>query len=176
MHAMRAETERVPRSVFETGIGWFGLWGTREGVAGVVIGHRTAAAARRAISVEPAEESDWWPELRRRLQRFTEGERVEFADVPLAVPSGTSFHRRVVRRVRAIGYGCVESYGDVARAAGSPRAARAVGRVMATNPVPILIPCHRVVAAAGSLGGFSAPGGLRLKRRLLELEADDPSS
>ncbi|GIS60136.1 MAG: hypothetical protein CM1200mP2_23610 [Planctomycetaceae bacterium] len=77
-----------------------------------------------------------------------------------------------MKHVRQVGYGQTTSYGEVARKIGRPGAARAVGTAMANNTVPILIPCHRVIAASGRLGGFSAPRGTRLKQRLLDLEAD----
>jgi len=82
----------------------------------------------------------------------------------------TSFQRNVIVAVRQLEYGETASYGDLAMRAGSPRAARAVGQVMATNRVPIIIPCHRVIASGGQLGGYSAPSGLEMKRQLLALE------
>ena len=93
-----------------------------------------------------------------RLRRF---------DLPLS-PQGTQFQRRVWEELCRIGWGCARSYGEVARAVGSPRGARAVGMACNRNPLLIVVPCHRVVGADGSLVGFG--GGLELKRRLLELE------
>jgi methylated-DNA-[protein]-cysteine S-methyltransferase len=103
--------------------------------------------------------------------RYAAGEPVDFADVPVALDHLTPFARRVVKHCRAIRRGQTRSYGDVAAAAGRPGAARAVGQVMAANRTPLVVPCHRVVAADGRLGGFSAPTGLAMKRRLLALEA-----
>ena len=94
-----------------------------------------------------------------RLQRF---------DLPLA-PEGTPFQREVWSTLRAIPYGETVSYGELARQLGRPAASRAVGAANGRNPIPIVIPCHRVVGADGSLTGFG--GGLAIKRRLLELEA-----
>jgi methylated-DNA-[protein]-cysteine S-methyltransferase len=88
--------------------------------------------------------------------------------VPLDLSGLSPFHRRVLQATRRIPYGRTATYRDLARRVGRPRAARAVGQAMARNPVPLVIPCHRVVAAGGGLGGFS--GGLDLKRRLLALE------
>jgi methylated-DNA-[protein]-cysteine S-methyltransferase len=106
-----------------------------------------------------------------RLVRYADGEPVDFRDVPVAVEHLSAFQRRVVRACRAIPAGERRTYGQLAAAAGSPGAARAVGQVMATNRVPLIVPCHRVVASGGRLGGFSAPQGLAMKRRLLSLEA-----
>ncbi|NQU10361.1 methylated-DNA--[protein]-cysteine S-methyltransferase [bacterium] len=88
--------------------------------------------------------------------------------IPLDLSAGTDFQRRVWRTLRSIPFGETRSYAWVARRVGRPRAARAVGAACGANPVPVLVPCHRVVAGDGSLGGFSA--GLGWKRRLLALE------
>jgi len=108
------------------------------------------------------------PILRQLDQYFTGARRRFRLEVDLSgLPS---FQRRVLEAVRSIPYGRAWSYGQVAAAVGKPGAARAVGRALAQNPVGIVIPCHRVVAADGSLHGFTAAGGLEAKRFLLELE------
>jgi methylated-DNA-[protein]-cysteine S-methyltransferase len=106
------------------------------------------------------------PEARRRLRDFFAGRA---GCVPLDFGTVTPFTRVVYEVVRRIPRGRTMTYGEVARKAGRPGAARAVGTVMGRNRLCLFIPCHRVVGAAGP-GGFSAPGGLALKRRLLELE------
>ena len=116
-------------------------------------------------------EADWNPALRRRLEAFAAGEPCEFDDVELALPSLTPFQQRVIAATRGVGYGQTLAYGELAARAGAPRAARAVGTVMSSNRIPIIIPCHRIVASGGRLGGFSAPQGIDLKRRLLNMEA-----
>jgi methylated-DNA-[protein]-cysteine S-methyltransferase len=105
-----------------------------------------------------------------RLLNYADGEPEDLRDVPLALDHLSTFQRRVVKACRAIPLGERRTYGQLAAAAGSPGAARAVGTVMATNRVPLIVPCHRVVASGGKLGGFSSPQGLAMKRRLLELE------
>src|SRR4029453_16481188 len=105
-----------------------------------------------------------------RLQSYAAGNDERFDDVPLDLSHLSAFQTRVVRACRSISRGRVRSYSDLAAAAGSSGAARAVGSVMAKNRFPIIIPCHRVVGAAGSLGGFSARDGVNTKRRMLELE------
>jgi methylated-DNA-[protein]-cysteine S-methyltransferase len=103
----------------------------------------------------------------RQLTEYFAGARRTF-DLPLA-PEGTAFQRRVWERLRAIGYGETVSYGALAAALDAPRAARAVGAACGRNPLPVVVPCHRVVGAAGDLRGFGL-GGVAVKRRLLDLE------
>ena len=101
-----------------------------------------------------------------QLLEYFRGERKKF-DLPLA-PAGTAFQRKVWRELERIPFGTVVTYGEIAARAGIPKGARAVGQANHCNPIPILIPCHRVVAAGGMLGGYG--GGTALKIRLLELE------
>ena len=108
---------------------------------------------------------------REELLEYLAGARRDF-DLPLA-PQGTPFQQRVWAALREIPYGQTRSYRELAQAAGSPRGYRAVGMANHRNPIPILIPCHRVVGADGSLTGYA--GGLELKRKLLELEGALPS-
>ncbi len=108
---------------------------------------------------------------REELLEYLAGARRDF-DLPLA-PQGTPFQQRVWAALREIPYGQTRSYRELALAAGSPRGYRAVGMANHRNPIPILIPCHRVVGADGSLTGYA--GGLELKRKLLELEGALPS-
>lgn len=103
-----------------------------------------------------------------QLTEYFEGVRTEF-DLPLVVRSGSAFERKVWDRIAAIGYGETTTYGSIATALGDPGAARAVGIACNHNPLPIVVPCHRVVGAGGKLVGFG--GGLPRKVHLLELEA-----
>jgi len=117
-------------------------------------------AARHDPSAPPL------PELRRQLAEYLAGTRREF-DLPLA-PPGTDFQRRVWSALRDIPYGETRSYADLARAVGRPRGSRAVGQANRRNPIGVVIPCHRVIAADGGLGGYA--GGLERKRKLLAIE------
>jgi len=117
---------------------------------------------------------EWWrdddhpilAEARRQLSGYFRGELAVF-ELPLAM-NGTTFQKRVWKALRGIPYGETRSYRDIAESIGSPRATRAVGAANGRNPVAIIVPCHRVIAADGSLGGYS--GGLRTKRLLLDHE------
>ena len=102
----------------------------------------------------------------RQLREYFARERMEF-DLPLA-PRGTEFQRSVWRQLQGIPYGETISYGELARRVGNPKASRAVGSANGKNPLPIVIPCHRVIAGDGTLGGFG--GGLPTKQTLLALE------
>ena len=106
-------------------------------------------------------------EFNGRLRDYLEGRKVTFPE-PLDLRGSTPFQRKVWQLTATIPYGEMRSYAWLAERMGHPRAARAVGKSLALNPLPILIPCHRVVRKNGKLGGFS--GGLELKRRLLEVE------
>jgi len=98
------------------------------------------------------------------------GERRDLREIVLDDRALDDFRRRVYAATRAIGPGETATYGEIARAIGDPGAARAVGAALGSNPFPIIVPCHRVLAADGALHGFSAPGGLATKRRMLEIE------
>jgi methylated-DNA-[protein]-cysteine S-methyltransferase len=126
---------------------------------------------RRAVDVPAEWERDERPfaELRAQLGQYFTGARREF-DLDLALaPRGSEFQRRVWEALRAIGYGETASYGELAERIGRPGSARAVGAANGRNPIAVVIPCHRVIGAAGALTGYA--GGLERKRLLLEIEA-----
>ena len=107
-------------------------------------------------------------EARQQIGDYLDGKLKDF-DLPIK-PAGTDFQKRVYAAMQKIPFGAVATYGDLAKRLGSPGSARAVGMACGANPLPIVIPCHRVVAAAGSIGGYSGDGGLATKRSLLALE------
>jgi methylated-DNA-[protein]-cysteine S-methyltransferase len=109
----------------------------------------------------------------RQLAEYFAGQRQRF-ELPVDLCLASPFHRRVLQELGRVPFGRVLSYGELARRVGRPGAARAVGGAMRKNPIPIVVPCHRVAAADGSLGGFSA--GLEAKRRLHALEGVPPRS
>jgi len=165
--------ERCQVMTVSTVLGWMAAVGEAGELRLLKIGypseHEVLAAVAEEIGQMP-EIADWHSSLADQLRRYAEGEAVTCADVECALGHLTTFQRRVVRECRKIGYGKTLSYAQLAARAGTPRGARAVGNVMRTNRYPLVIPCHRVVATGGGLGGFSAPDGIQFKRRLLDLE------
>jgi methylated-DNA-[protein]-cysteine S-methyltransferase len=167
----------VASHVFPSNLGWMALAWTDSGLARITFGHPSAASAIASLEADTgwttthtADLPPWVADLAGRLTKYASGGDECFHDVPLDLSHLTPFSRKVVAFCRRIARGRTRSYGELAAAAGSPGAARAVGSVMAKNRFPIIVPCHRVVGAGGSLGGFSAPDGLNLKRRMLALE------
>ncbi|WP_184722790.1 methylated-DNA--[protein]-cysteine S-methyltransferase [Caulobacter sp.] len=162
-------------ALFDTVIGRCGLaWGQR-GLIGVQLPEATPGAAwarlrKRfpdALETEPPEEMDTVID---RIRDLLGGERDDLTDVPLELDGQSSFNLRVYAIARAIRPGGTSTYGQVAAAMGEPGASRAVGKALGENPWPIVVPCHRVLAASGKMGGFSANGGAETKARLLTLE------
>lgn len=160
--------------VFRVQLGWMAALG-RDGVlVQLSIGCKSPAEAVANLNadwVAAAETVAWCPDLERKLRAYAAGEQVDFSDVPVLDEGRTSFQKRVLDLTRRIPYGDTLSYGELARRAGRPGAARAVGNTMASNRCPLVIPCHRVVHTSGRIGHFSAPQGSRMKRRLLDLES-----
>ena len=167
---------RLCVTAFPSELGWMAVVGRDTVVCQLTFGHPSAAAALRALDgqlLENARCSPWNAPLRRRLQAYAEGQRDDFRDVQVDWGSASKFRRSVLLACRKIPYGQTVSYAELARKVGSSHAARAVGNCMAANRLPLLIPCHRVVCADGRLGAYSAPGGCRMKRRLLDLETQN---
>ena len=105
----------------------------------------------------------------KQVREYLLGERTEF-DLALDMRLMTDFQRTVLQATQAVPHGSVATYGEIAKRIGKPKAARAVGQALGRNPIPLVIPCHRVLASDGSLGGYSGGGGLATKRQLLQLE------
>jgi len=121
-----------------------------------------------SASGNPRWDKDFQIDLQQRIIAYYEGEPVDFSSDPAVTLNGSHpFARRVLKACREIAFAQTTTYSDLARQAGSPRAARAVGSVMASNPLPLIIPCHRVLRTDGGLGGFSAPGGTAVKQKML---------
>jgi len=162
-------------NVFPTAIGACALaWGPA-GIVGVWLPEGDAAATRaRVLRRWPAAQPSAVPAaVQRAVQGITallEGASDDLRDVALDLSRTPVFHRRVYEVARAIVPGHTLTYGEVAQQLGEPGAARAVGQALGRNPFPIVVPCHRVLAAGGQAGGFSAPGGVGTKFRLLQIE------
>ena len=161
---------RLEYITFNTRMGWVGILGSAKGLLRTTLPQPSAQEARKLLgekvkhAVRSPSLSD---DLTERLRIYFGGGVVNFPD-KLDLEEATPFQRRVWAVTRLIPYGDTRSYKWVAEQIEKPGAARAVGQALSKNPLPIIIPCHRVVKADGKLGGFS--GGLEMKRRLLNLE------
>ena len=130
---------------------------------------RTRLRRRFAAAVETAPPAAMQAVID-RIQALLRGEPEDLADIELDWSGVPPFHRRVYEVARTIRPGATLTYGAIAARLGEPHAAREVGQALGANPFPIIVPCHRVLAAGAKAGGFSAPGGIRTKLRLLEIE------
>ncbi|HBO42403.1 MAG TPA: cysteine methyltransferase [Planctomycetaceae bacterium] len=173
---------------FDTCCGWVGLVLDGSTILRVSPAHRTQLAAIRVIGSEYPDvltgrlgktrekvhgERDvlFADSVAARIQAYFDGEPDDFCDLAVDTSYLTPLGRQVFEQCRRIPVGQTQTYGELAAAVGRPGAARAVGNFMALNLTPIVVPCHRVVGSGGQLGGFTAPGGLALKRRLLDIES-----
>ena len=165
--------ERVPvaKAILRAGPGRVWILATEQGVCEIHLSDREAPKRSdlEARGWKLVRRPRWTDKARARLERYLAGRAgASGLDFPLDLAHGTEFQRRVWEAARGIPYGSVVSYGELARMAGYEGASRAVGNAMGANPVPIIVPCHRVVHSDRSIGGFSS--GLHWKRFLLELE------
>jgi methylated-DNA-[protein]-cysteine S-methyltransferase len=160
-----------------TSIGWGGVVASDAGLMEIILpfGKRTRAElmeeihSRLPFAVESGGSADKAALL---LSAYFNGERVTF-DLQLDMTRFTPFQQKVYASVIDIPYGVIRSYGEVAISIGRPAAARSVGAAMAANPLPVIIPCHRVVGTSGSLCGYSAAGGIDSKKWLLRMEGEN---
>jgi methylated-DNA-[protein]-cysteine S-methyltransferase len=162
-------------TLFDTPVGSCAVvWGER-GLVGVLLPERSESAtrARLARRYPRAQDTAAPAAVKRAIERIFElmhGQPDDLRDIELDMSVVPDFHQRVYAITRRILPGNTRTYGEIATELGEPLAARAVGQALGTNPFPIIVPCHRVLAAGGKAGGFSAPGGTRTKLHLLEIE------
>ena len=170
--ATRAQTYHV----FATAGGYCGIAWNDIGVTRFQLPTRSAEATernlrRRVPGAEPGAPTPVISEIIVAVRRYFDGESIDFSGVTLDLDGQDEFFRQIYQALRRVGWGSTTTYGSLAKALGAgPQAARDVGQAMARNPVPLIIPCHRVLAAGGKVGGFSAPGGATAKVHMLELE------
>ena len=164
-------TRELRYIIFNTNMGWVGILGSAKGLLRTTLPQHSAREARRLLGnrVNHAVRShNLFDGLMERFRVYLSGDRITFPD-ELDLSGATPFQRKVWEITRLIPYGETRSYTWVAEQVNKPRAERAVGQALARNPLPIIIPCHRVVTTNGRLGGFS--GGVETKSCLLHLEA-----
>jgi methylated-DNA-[protein]-cysteine S-methyltransferase len=161
--------------IFDTALGFAAIAWSEQGVAGVNLPELARDAvrnhvARRFSGAVESEPPAYVATAIERVRALLRGEHVDFDDTPLDTTALSDFQRDVYAITRAIPAGTTLTYGEIAARTGTPRDARAVGQALGANPYPIIVPCHRVVAADGRMHGFSGPGGTTTKLRLLEIE------
>ncbi|MFZ2146611.1 MAG: methylated-DNA--[protein]-cysteine S-methyltransferase [Sedimentisphaerales bacterium] len=164
----------IKYTIFKTQWGYFGLAGTEYALC------RTQLPGPKPEKIKslllqsfhhPQLDKTFFKTLQEQIAAYFEGVCVNFSrDVPLVLDGFSSFGISVLTACRTIELGQTISYSGLAEKSGRPSASRAVGSTLAKNPLPLLIPCHRVICSDGKLGGFSAPGGITLKKKMLELE------
>jgi methylated-DNA-[protein]-cysteine S-methyltransferase len=165
--------------IFGTAGGFCGIAWNSAGITRFQLPTRSAKATERILRrrVPGAETGAPTPEVTKAVaavKRYFEGEETDFSGFTLDLGEQDPFFERVYAAARQVGWGHTTTYGALAKELGAgPEAARDVGQAMARNPVALIIPCHRVLAAGGKVGGFSAPGGSAAKIRMLELEGVD---
>jgi methylated-DNA-[protein]-cysteine S-methyltransferase len=162
-------------TLFETPVGPCAVVWAERGLIGVLLPEGSASATRARLVRRYPRAQDAAPSAEvkgaiERICRLMHGEADDLQDIELDMRAAPDFHREVYAITRRIRPGSTRTYGEIAAELGEPLAARAVGQALGANPFPIIVPCHRVLAAGGKAGGFSAPGGTRTKLQLLEIE------
>lgn len=160
-------------SLFKTRWGWFGILGCESGLLRTCLPMAFKEAAQRRLlsgikDAVPAKNT--FRRLEKDILAYYKGRYVDFSEIAVCLDGLTTFQQEVLAALRQVTYGHTVSYGELARRVKNPNAARAIGTVMAQNPLPLIIPCHRVIKTDGSLGYFSAAGGVDTKKRMLDLE------
>jgi methylated-DNA-[protein]-cysteine S-methyltransferase len=158
-------------AIADVGVGWVGLLASGSGLLKLTLPQTSAGEAERLLGdrlKEAVRSGGFFADLTGRLKGYFAGQRVAFGD-ELDLAAATAFQGEVWRLARLIPYGQTRSYGWLAERLGKAGAGRAVGQALARNPLPVIVPCHRVVAGDGGLGGYS--GGLARKIYLLKLES-----
>ena len=160
-------------TIFPTVLGEFGIGWTEAGIARVQLPGLERDELERQINrggARPGDPTRAVEAIINRIEDYAEGEVVDFSETPLDLEGLSEFNRRAYALLLEIGWGEVTTYGALARQLGDVGLSRAVGAAMGANPIPLIIPCHRVLASDGRPGGFSAPGGAISKVRMLALE------
>jgi methylated-DNA-[protein]-cysteine S-methyltransferase len=167
--------QQVQYAHFGTPIGRCAVAWTDQGIVGLELPNASSGGpggrfVRRWGAVRRSDPPPWINKAIGDIVALLSGRKRSLKNVALDLDSMSPFGRRVCKAARSIPPGVTMTYGQLAQRIGSPGAARAVGRALAQNPIPLIIPCHRIVGGGGKLVGFSASGGVATKRRLLEIE------
>jgi len=160
--------------IFRTEWGYFGLAGTESALCRTCLSERKRTKIKaRLLGNNSAAQFDagYFKPLQKQIQAYYEGDLVNFdPEIPIILNGFRDFSALVLTKCRQLQFGQTISYAGLAEKSGRPATCRAVGRALARNPVPLIIPCHRVLRTDGGLGGFSAPGGVNVKKKMLDIE------
>ena len=160
-------------SIFRVRWGYFGLLGDKKGLLRTClpVGSREKSEQLLLASTSEADfDVEFFADLQKRITAYFEGRYVEFDDTAVILGQMSGFARKVLTDCRNVKYGKSMNYAALAESAGAPKAARAAANVLGANRMPLIIPCHRIIRTNGKIGGFSAPGGVELKKKMLQLE------
>lgn len=163
-------------SIAETAMGWIGIAGNEQGLRKVVLPEHTRENVLSELKryFQPSRKlimaDDQFLSVVSRIKKYFDGKLVRFEKAIINLEGYTTFQKDILLKTREIPYGITRTYKWLTEQAGYPKAYRAVGGVMRINPLPLIVPCHRVMGSNGELTGFSATGGLTLKRKMLRLE------
>lgn len=165
----------MPHHIFESALGWMGIAWRADAITRLCTPQSSKAAIETRLSRygSPADSGALPPSIITAidlLKRYAAGETVDFSAVAVDLGDVDAFRLAIYDAARKLGFGETTTYGGLATAAGHPGMAQQTGQALGQNPVPIIVPCHRILAAGGKIGGFSAPGGSRTKEILLSLE------
>lgn len=178
---MHDSTDRLSKQpaghrVFETALGFAGIAWSEDGLIRLSLFQRDRAAVERRmerlelVGGDVADGPGWVAALVADIRAYAEGEPVDFSAVPVDLAGVDDFRLAIYASARRLGFGETTTYGELAARAGHAGLSRETGQALGSNPVPLVIPCHRILAAGGRIGGFSAPGGAATKERMLALE------
>ena len=172
---MQALSESQAHHLFDTAIGPCGIAWSENAVTRLQLPEADPRATEQRLRATRAHGSPGVPppgieRIIASVQSYLSGQKIDFSSVALDLTGISPFHRAIYDAARAIPWGHTATYGDLAHQIGAPDAARAVGQALGRNPIPIIIPCHRILAKGDKLRGFSAYGGIVTKERLLVLE------
>lgn len=162
-------------AVFETVIGFMGIAWSEAGLMRLCLPQRNRDAVERRLlrhagSAGSSAQPQWVTELIGSIQAYAAGEDIDFSGVPVDLTGVDDFRLAIYDAARKLAFGETTTYGELAKRAGHAGLARETGAALGANPVPLVIPCHRILAAGGKIGGFSAPGGSTTKEKMLAME------
>jgi len=172
-YSKRKLSHEIKYWIFKTKWGYFGVVGNNEGLLRTYLPQTSRENIKlQILKAFPTARPEKKPfeAVSKAVLGYFGGKKVDFSNIKVAIDKLRPFAKKVLTTCRGAGFGKVVTYRELAKKIGRTGAARAVGTVMAKNPLPLIIPCHRVIRSDGKLGGFSAPGGIKTKKKLIDLE------